>query len=179
MKAALAVALLVGVASAEPVAIPNSKALFDVPKTWTRQPDDPALVGMWKRGTSILAVTRAQVPNLGAWIKASREAYVAEVERGAIGAVAGTKKLARTVADIQGVPTLDLELRRPDGTQLVIRYLLFRSYALAVTIEVAKGGSLDEARAIAKTLTAPRPNLRGRSSPYRRAPRAPINKRTL
>jgi len=117
---------------------------------------DPALVGKWTRGTSTLAVTRAQVPNLGAWIKASRETYVAEVERGAIAAVAGTKKLARALADINGVPTFDLELRRPDGSQLVIRYLLFRSYALAVTIEVAKGGSLDEARTIAKKLTAPR-----------------------
>lgn len=160
MKAILAIvaiAVLVARASAEPVAIPNSKALFDVPKTWSRQPDDPALVGAWKRGTSVLAVTRAQVPNLGAWIKASRETYVAEVERGAIAAVAGTKKLARALADLNGVPTLDLELRRPDGSQLVIRYLLFRSYALAVTIEVAKGGALDEARAIAKKLTAPKP----------------------
>jgi hypothetical protein len=156
LKALLAVTLVASIASAEPVAIPSSKALFDVPKTWTRQPDDPAVVGRWTRGTSVLAITRAQVPNLGAWIKASRETYVAEVERGALGAVAGTKKLARAFADINGVPTLDLELRRPDGTQLVIRYLLFRSYALAVTIEVAKGGSLDEARAIAKKLTAPR-----------------------
>ncbi len=156
MKAVLAIVLLASVASAEPVAIPHSKALFDVPKTWSKLPDDPALVGAWKRGTSTMAVTRAQVPNLGAWIKTSRETYVAEVERGAIAAVAGTKKLSRAFADIHGVPTLDLELRRPDGSQLVIRYLLFRSYALAVTIEVAKNGSLDEARAIAKKLTAPK-----------------------
>lgn len=156
MKALLLVLLASAIAHAEPVEIPKSKALFDVPKTWTRQPDDPALVGVWKRGTSILAVTRAQVPNLGAWIKTSRETYVSEVEKGALAAVAGTKKLARAFADINGVPTLDLELRRPDGTQLVIRVLLFRSYALTATIEVAKGGSLDEARAITKKLTAPR-----------------------
>lgn len=158
MKALLLV-LVASVASAEPIEIPKSKALFDVPKTWTRQPlgpDEPALVGVWKRGSSILAVTRAQVPNLGAWIKASRETYASEVEKGALAAVAGTKKLARAFADINGVPTLDLELRRPDGTQLVIRVLLFRSYVLTATIEIAKGGSLDEARAITRKLTAPR-----------------------
>ncbi len=149
---------IAGRAAAEPIALPKSKALLDVPKTWTRLPDDPEVVAAFKNGDALLVISRAQVPNISAWIKASRETYAQEVERGALAAVPGTKKLARAFADINTVPTLDLELRRPDGTQLVIRILLFRTYALSATFEIPKGGSLDEARAIAKKLTAPRPS---------------------
>lgn len=155
--AALALCLLATHVMAEPVALPKSKALLDVPKAWTRLPDDPAVVAAFKNGNALLVISRAQVPNISAWIKASRETYAQEVERGAIAAVPGTKKLARAFADINTVPTLDLELRRPDGTQLVIRILLFRSYALAATFELPKGTSLDDARAMAKKFTAPKP----------------------
>jgi hypothetical protein len=158
VKALLLICVLARIGTADPVALPNSKALFDVPKTWTKQADGAEpIVGTWKKGSSTLVVTRVQVPNTSAWIKASRETYAKEVEAGALGAVAGTKKLARAFADINGVPTLDLELKRPDGTQRVIRILLFRTYSLAATIEVPKGGALDEARAITKKLTAPKP----------------------
>jgi len=155
VKTVLALGLLVGAAAADPVPLPKSRAVLDVPTSWTRQPDDPALVAAWKHGTSVLAISRAAVPNINAWIKKSRDAYLLEVERGAIAATPGTKKLARGFAEINNVPTLDLELRRPDGSSLVIRVLLFRSYALAATFEIVKGGSLDEARAIAKKFTAP------------------------
>lgn len=148
----------IAVAAAEPVALPGSKALFDVPKTWTPlpRPTEP-VVAAWQRGASVLAVSRAAVPNTSAWIKGSRDGYAQEVERGAVTAVAGTRLLARALADLNGVPTLDLELRRPDGTQLVIRILLFRTYALAATLEVPKGEPLGEARAIVRSLTAPKP----------------------
>ena len=113
MKVALVLCLLVARAAAEPVTIPKSKALLDVPKTWTRLPDDPSLAVAFKKDASVLAVTRAAVPNISAWIPKSRDAYLQEVERGAIAAVPGTKKLARAFALINNVPTLDLELRRP------------------------------------------------------------------
>ncbi len=157
MKAVIALALAATVAHAEPVAIPKSKALFDVPSRWTKLADNPSLVAAYKSPSGIvLAMTRAAVPNIAAWLKESREAYVLEVENGAVAAAPGARRTARKLADINGVPTLDLELKRSDGTTLVLRILLFRSYALAATLEVPKGGSVDEARAITAKLTAPR-----------------------
>jgi hypothetical protein len=158
VRAALALVLAVtGVARADLVELPKSRALLDVPSRWTKLPDHASLVTSFKSPSGIvLAVTRAQVPNLAAWIKDTRESYVAEVEIGALARARG-KKLGRKLADINGVPTLDLEVQRTDGTTLVMRILLFRSYALAATLEVPKGGRLDEARAITGKFTAPKP----------------------
>jgi hypothetical protein len=97
--AALALCLLATHAMAEPVALPKSKALLDVPKAWARLPDDPAVVAAFRNGNVLLVISRAQVPNISAWIKASRETYAQEVERGDRGG-AWHRKLARAFADI-------------------------------------------------------------------------------
>jgi hypothetical protein len=134
-----------------------AQALLDVPSRWTRLPDRPSLVASFKSPSGlVLAVSRAAVPNVGAWIKNQREAYAREVEKGALAASPGSRRTARKFASINRVPTLDLELERTDGTTLVLRILLFRSYALAATLEVPKGGSVGEARAIARKLTGPK-----------------------
>ena len=50
---------------------------------------------------------------------------------------------------------LDLEAKRDDGATLVFRILLFRTYALALAIEVPQRASPRAARAIVQTFTVP------------------------
>ncbi len=155
-RAVVVLACLGGVAAADPVALPKTKAVLDVPTGWTKLAD-PSLVIAYKGPAGmILAVTRAAVPNASAWIPASRAAYVAEVERGAIAAVPGQRKLTSRTTLANGIPAFDLELRRADGSTIVTRILLFRTYALAATIEIPKGGALEPARAITSQFSPPR-----------------------
>ena len=60
------------------------------------------------------------------------------------------RRTARRVSEVGGVPTLELEARRGDGALVVARILLFRTYALALAIEVPAGASPRDARAIAQ-----------------------------
>lgn len=152
----LALALAAAPARADDIALPRTKAVLTLPSGWHKL-DVPGLLAAYRRPDGLgLAITRAQVPNFDAWRSKTREAYVEHVERGAIGAVPGAKKLARKLGEANGVPALDLELRRPDGSAVVLRVLLFRSYSLAIAIDVPKGKSLGEARAITTKLAPPK-----------------------
>jgi hypothetical protein len=79
------------------------------------------------------------------------------IEKGAIAAVPGQKRIARKVGEVNGVPVLDLELRRADGSAVVMRIVMFRTFALSASVLVPKGATLDEARAITASVTPPKP----------------------
>ncbi|HEU0036942.1 MAG TPA: hypothetical protein VFQ53_40305 [Kofleriaceae bacterium] len=160
MRAAVVVALVLAAAPAraDDIALPRSKAILHLPGGWTKL-DIPAVVVAYRSASgSTLAITRAQVPNFDAWRSKTRDGYVEQIEKGALAAVPGGKKLAKKLGEAPGgVPALDLEIRRPDGATLVMRVLLFRSYTLGLVIEVpGKSGKLDEARAITTTFAPPR-----------------------
>ena len=139
------------------LALPNTKATVDVPESWTRLPDKPSLVVAYRGPAgALLAITRAPVPNTSAWRAKTRDAYVAEVASGALARLPGGKELSRRLGDANGVPALDLEVRTKDGATVVLRYLLFRSYALALALEIPKGGDVAAARAIAKSFSPPK-----------------------
>ncbi len=159
MRALVVLALLTSIAGADRIELPKTKATLELPASWTKLPANPALVVAYKSPSgAVLAVTRGAVPNASAWIPASKAAYVAEVEKGALAAVPGAKKVASKLGDANGIPAFDLELRRTDGSTTVTRILLYRSYALACAIEVPKGdaGALDEARRITTKFGPPR-----------------------
>jgi hypothetical protein len=144
-----------GLAHADKVTLPRTKAVLDVPASWTKI-EAPTLVASY-RGPSghVLAVTRAQVPNPDAWRPKTRDAYADQIERGAVAASPGSKRTARKFGDVNGVPALDLELATKTGA-IVMRVLLFRTYALTAAIEVPKGASLDDARAITAKFAPPK-----------------------
>jgi hypothetical protein len=138
------------------IALPKTKAVVDVPAGWT-QLVEPALVIAYQSPSGItLAVTRAQVPSPDAWRAKTRDDYLGRIARGALEAVPGQTQLARRIGDVNGVPTLDLELQRARST-VVVRILVFRTYALALALEVPRGGSLAEARAITRSFAPPPP----------------------
>lgn len=145
---ALALALL--------IAFPNTKATLELDDGW-KPLEHPALVAAYEGPAgAYLAVTRAQVPNSDAWRSKKRDAYVAEVVKGALASAKGAKETARTLGEANGVPALDLELRKPDGTTIVIRYLLFRTYALALAIELPKNANVARARVMAQSFAPPK-----------------------
>ncbi len=131
------------------VALPSTKATFSVEASW-KATSVPSIVAAYRgpKGET-LAVTRAQVPNADAWREKTRAGYVEAVERGALAALRGGKRISHKVGAANGVPVLDIEVKRDDGVVVVLRYLLFRTYALALAIEVPRGGSPEEARTIA------------------------------
>ncbi|MBL9019766.1 MAG: hypothetical protein JNL83_36615 [Myxococcales bacterium] len=142
------------------LALPNTKATVELPSTgpggWIKL-DRPALVAAYQGpGGALLAITRAQVPNTAAWRSRTRDAYVAEIAKGALAKLPGAKELSRKLGDANGVPALDLEARTRNGATVVLRYLLFRTYALALAIEVGTGGDVAAARAIAKSFAPPK-----------------------
>ncbi|MBS1118872.1 MAG: hypothetical protein H6Q90_1100 [Deltaproteobacteria bacterium] len=162
-RAALAVVVLVLVVSTgakvradDSIVLPRTKAVLELPPGW-KQLDATALVAAYRSSNGlVLAITRAQIPNFDAWRDKTREAYADQIERGAVGAAPGQRRLARKLRDAGGVPALDLEIRRSDGTTLVVRTLLFRSYTLALAIEVPRGVTLDEARRVAMKFAPPK-----------------------
>ncbi len=137
------------------VTLPNTKATFSVEDSW-KVAAAPSIVAAYRGPRrELLAITRAQVPNADAWREKTRAKYIDEVERGALAAIRGAKRISHKVAEANGVPVLDLEVRREDGSTIVLRYLLFRTYALAIAIEVPKGASASEARVIAASFAPP------------------------
>lgn len=137
------------------VVLPNTKATFSVDDAW-KVVAAPSIVAAYRGPKGeVLAVTRAQVPNADAWREKTRGKYIEDVERGAMAAIKGAKRISHEVGETNGVPTLDLVVKREDGAVIVIRYLLFRTYALAIAIEVPRGGSPSEARAIAASFAPP------------------------
>ncbi|MCW5808592.1 MAG: hypothetical protein KIT31_39945 [Deltaproteobacteria bacterium] len=141
-------------ASAETIALPRTKVPLVLPDGWTRL--EAAGVVAAARGPkhTLVAVTRAQVPNADAWMgPKTRAAYAAQVERGILRTLAPSRT---KLGEANGVPALDVEARRPDGTLVLVRVLMFRTYALAVALEVPRDADAAEARAIAAAFTPPK-----------------------
>jgi hypothetical protein len=141
------------------IELPGTRAVLDVPSGWT--PVDGAagrgLVAGYRGGRGIvLAVTRAQVPNTAAYYTDARDAYVDLIERGIAARVPGYRRVARRFGDQHGTPALDLEASRDGGATIVVRVLLFWTYALSLAIEVPPGADAQVARAIAAGF-APKP----------------------
>ncbi len=158
LVALVAPGVLAPAARADAIKLPGTRAVLDVPAGWT--PIDGAagrgLVAGYRGGRGmVLAVTRAQVPNTDAYRKAARDAYVDQIERGIAGRVAGYRRVARRFGEQHGTPALDLEARRADGATIVVRVLLFWTYALALAIEVPPGGDVPVARAVAAGFAPP------------------------
>jgi len=156
---ALVVAIVVGLglspAAAEVLALPNTKATVTLGPEW-KLVTAPSLVAAYRTESGlVLAITRARVPNIDAWRAKTRDAYVDEIERGVTAKVPGYKRVSRTLGDANGVPVLDLEAKRSGGATVVIRVLLYRTYALALAIEVPRKGDVAAARAVTKSFASP------------------------
>ncbi len=158
---ALVVALVVGFAPgaspamAEVVALPNTKATVTLGPEW-KPITAPALVAAYRTESGlVLAITRARVPNPDAWRSKTRDAYVDEIERGVTAKVPGYKRVSRSFGDVNGVPTLDLEAKRTGGATIVIRVLLYRTYALSLAVEAPRKGDVAAARALTKSFASP------------------------
>lgn len=149
IRAVVALLLLVATAHAEDVPLPRTKAKLTIPDGWTRLAVPGIVAGYKAPGGVLLAVTRAPVPNPDAWRTKKRDAYVDQIERGVASSMKGYKRLAKKLSEVAGVPALDLEARRDDGATIVLRVLLFRTYALALAIEVPKGGEVAPMRKLA------------------------------
>ena len=152
----LALVATATVAHAEIVTLPNSRVTFDLPAGWKTVSAEGVVLGAKGPTGEVLAVTRAQVPNPDAWRTKKREAYVDQIEKGALGKLKG-KRVSRKLADVATIPTLDLEFRKDDGATVVLRVLLYRTYALSLAIEVPKNGTAKAARAIVQTFSPPQP----------------------
>ena len=149
-RAAIALALILGtrVASADEVDLPKTLARLIVPDDW-KAVRLPGLVTAYKRPDgALLAVTRADVPNADAWIKDKKAAYADQVFAGLKASLPAAKKLTKKLGDMNGVPALDVETTR-DGAPIVVRVLLFRTYALSLAIELPTGADIAVAREIA------------------------------
>lgn len=146
---ALALVVLAATAHAEDVALPRTKAKLTIPDGWTRLSLPGVVAGYKSPDGVLLAVTRAAVPNPDAWRTKKRDAYVDQIERGVASSMKGYKRIAKKLSEVGGVPALDLEARRDDGAIVVLRVLLFRTYALALAIEVPKGRTVAPLRKLA------------------------------
>lgn len=153
---ALAAALVVlacGTAAAETIALPNTKVKLALPDGW-KAVEAPRVVAAHRspKGT-VVAVTRAQIANLDAWLGSrSREAYAAQIERGILRTLTPS---TRKLSEVNGVPALDVEARRADGALVFVRVLMFRTYSLALAIEVPRDGDAAEARKIVAAFASP------------------------
>jgi hypothetical protein len=159
LRAACVVALLAPAAHAETlVEVPKSKATLTLADGWNRVTHTHKnIVEIFKHDTgALLVLTRADVPNPDAWVADKKQAYADQVEKGIKASVRGYKRLAKKLGDANGVPALDLEAKRDDGAIIVVRVLLFRTYAVSVAIEMPKGADLALARTAVKTFTPPK-----------------------
>lgn len=158
IRALVTLALLVAPARAETVVelakTPTKLALDDA---WKRVPAKDVLAAYRHDAGLVLAVTRADLPNPDAWVDGKKQAYADQIERGIKATVPGYQKVAKQLVDATGVPALDVEARRSDGATVVVRVLLFRTYALSLAIEVPKGGDVAIARALARSFAPPQP----------------------
>ena len=140
---------------AEVVTLPNTKAALDVPASWQVVRANGVVYGARGPAGELLAITRAQVPNPDAWRSKQRDAYVDAIERGIASRIPGYRRRARKLATLHAIPTLDIEAVRDDGATIVIRVLLYRTYALALAVEIPKRSSATAARAIVASFAAP------------------------
>lgn len=153
---ALTIALAVP-ASAETIELPKSTVKLVLPDGWTPVKAAGVVAAFRTERGAVLAVTRANIPNPDAWRSRSRRAYADKVERGIEAGIPGYKRTAKKLADAHGVPALDIEARRDGGTTVIVRVLMFHTYALSVAIEVPRGGDLAAAREIVQAFAPPPP----------------------
>jgi hypothetical protein len=137
------------------VEFPRTKARLEVPDSWKSSPA-AGLVAVYKddRG-AVLAITRADVPNPDAWKSGTKQGYVDKVERGLRARIPGYKRTSKKLVTAGGVPALDVEATREGGATVIVRVLLFRTYALSLAIEVPSNGDVSGARTIAQRFAPP------------------------
>ena len=141
----VALLLLARPVLADEVDVPKSLAHLSVPDDWKAVRMTPLVAAYKHDNGALLAVTRAEVPNADAWKPETKKAYADAVFAGIKAALPTAKKLTKKLVDMNGVPALDVEGTR-DDKPIVIRVLMFRTYALSLAIE---GAPLDVARGIA------------------------------
>lgn len=152
MRFLVGLALFATPAFADEIDMPKSTAHLSVPDDWKAVRGTP-LVAAYKRDDgALLAVTRADVPNADAWKSDAKKAYADSVFAGIKASLPTAKKLTKKLAEINNVPALDVEGVR-EGKPIVIRVLMYRTYALSLAIE---GAPLDVARGIATKFGPPR-----------------------
>lgn len=178
MKAALLAAALAfgGVARADTVIeLPKTSAQLTLPDGWTRTPKPPAGTVEVAKHTAghVLVVMRADVPNPDAWVSDKKQAYADKVERGIKAKVAGYKRLAKKLGEANGIPALDVEAKRDDGAIIVVRVLLYRTYALTLSVEVPPKADVEVARAVVKSFAPPKESTPATSPPTTTAPTKP------
>ncbi len=163
LRALFVVALLAASAHADTVIeLPKTKATLTLADAWKRTFTPPALppaglVDSYRHDAGlVLAVTRADVSNSDAWNADKKAAYADQIERGIKSKIPGYKRITRKMGETNGVPSLDVEARRSDGAMICVRVLMFRSYALSVSIEVPKGSDIALARAVTKRFAPPK-----------------------
>jgi hypothetical protein len=161
--AALAVALLASHAVAEPRALPDTRATVDLDaRTW--RPVEPAptgvIAGYTTKAGGALAITKTRIPNPDAWRDKTRDAYVDEVERGIAISVPGYKRTKRVIVAAADTPRrdgtgeapyVDLEAKTARNTVLIVRVLLYRTYALSLVVEISRAEAAN-ARVAARSL---------------------------
>lgn len=154
---ALIVSLACATAHAETVVeLPKTTARLELPDGWQTRPAPGIVAGYSDARGALLAVTRSDVPNPDAWKSETKQAYADEVERGIRSRIPGYKRLRKKLATVAGVPALDVEAKRDGGATVIMRVLLFRTYALSLAIEVPKGADVAGARAIAASFEPPK-----------------------
>jgi hypothetical protein len=139
-RALLALVLLVQTAHAQDVELPKTLAHLTLPDDWTAVRTQGVVAAFKRPDGAVLAVTRAEVPNPDAWLKEKpkREAYADQVAAGVKASLTGTKKFTKKLTEMNNVPALDCEGTK-DGAPVVLRVLMFRTYALSLAIELPKG----------------------------------------
>ena len=149
-RVVIALLLLSRTAHAQDIELPKSTAHLILPDDWKAVRAQGVVAAFKRPDGALLAVTRADVPNPDAWSKdkAKREAYAEQVAAGLQAAMTGTKKLTKKLGEMNNVPALDCEGTK-DGVPVVVRVLMFRTYALSLAIELPKGAdakTIKEAR---------------------------------
>jgi hypothetical protein len=155
LAALVLVALVAMPAAAETIALPSSTAKLVLPDGWTAVKAPGVVAAYRTEGGAVLAVTRASVPNPDAWRAQTRAAYADKVERGIRAGIPGYKPTAKKLVEASGMPALDIEATRDGGATVLVRVLLFHTYALSLAIEVPRGGDLAAARAIIQAFAPP------------------------
>lgn len=155
-RALLALVVLTRAAYADDIELPRTLAHLITPDDW-KAVRAQGVVAAYKRDSGgSLAVTRADVPNPDAWTKEKKQAYADQVAAGIKASIPNAKKLTKKLTEMNGVPALDVELQR-DGAPVVVRVLLFRTYALSCAIELPKGADVAIARGIAQKFGPTKP----------------------
>lgn len=132
-------------------------------KRATDQADTTPLLGYeHTRWTASLAVSRTDYPNMGAWRKATREAYFDDVEHGLSEHVSQYQRLWRKTSTLDTVPTLDLVFRRTGEhgqDVLFMRFLCFRRYTLTLAVSLPERDYKRHRRALERVLRSFKPHL--------------------